>query len=490
MMHGMDAPAAPRRAKIVCTLGPSSNSPETIGELIDAGMNVARLNFSHGDHAAHARVYEIVRQQASQRRKAVAIFADLQGPKLRVGKIPDGGFQLEVGSTVVISVQPDAPVEQRGDTTHITTTFPELCRAVQPDARILLNDGAMELQVLKTAETEVTATVTIGGLLTSNKGINLPGVTMDIDPLTVKDREDLAFALDLGVDAIALSFVRSADDIARARALADKSGRRVPLIAKIEKPEAVHNLEAILDTTDGIMVARGDLGVEVGPEEVPMLQKRVIEEANRRGKLVITATQMLESMISHPRPTRAEASDVANAVLDGTDAVMLSGETAAGAHPIRVVQTMDRIIRRTEKAPRHWDEETEDLQLGHTANAIARAAVSSSESLDDSKAIITYTGSGGTARLVSEYRPRVPIFALTPNPHTYQSLAMYWGVTPMLFSPSSPGGETIFTDIDHAVLAAGVLERGDRVVITFGYPLRAHTSVNLLKLHEVGETLP
>jgi pyruvate kinase len=294
----------------------------------------------------------------------------------------------------------------------------------------------------------------------------------------------------MGADMSALSCVRRPEDIAEARAIRDACGRRCPIIAKIEKPEAIACLEQNIQTSNGIMVARGDLGVEMGPEVVPMLQKRAIELANEHSKLVITATQMLDSMIRNPRPTRAEASDVANAVLDGSDAVMLSGETAAGAQPIAAVATMDKIIRTTEQAPRFWRQNRPNKDLDHTTNAIAKAAVGCTESLAEVRGIITYTGSGGIARFVSDYRPRVPIYALTPNPATFQSLALYWGVIPVLFSPSSNDGESIFIDMDQTILRRALLERGDRVVVTFGHPILAHKSVNLLKLHLVGESLP
>jgi pyruvate kinase len=307
--------------------------------------------------------------------------------------------------------------------------------------------------------------------------------------MTEKDMADLAFALELGVDAVALSFVRRPEDLDEARDTMSACGRRRPLIAKIEKPQAIDNLSAIVDAAEGIMVARGDLGVEMGPEMVPIIQKRAIEMANARGKLVVTATQMLDSMIRNPRPTRAEASDVANAILDGSDAVMLSGETAAGKYPIESVKTMDRIVRRIEQTENYWLEAPEAMQLGHTTNAVARAAVISSRSLPDCKGIICYTGTGGIARLVSDYRPQVPIYAFTPEPATFQALALYWGVIPIMFRASSPTGDSIFIDIDHTALDRGLLERGDRVVITLGWPLKAATSVNMLKLHKIGETL-
>jgi len=480
------SPSPLRRAKIVCTIGPATNTAERIGELIDAGMNVARLNFSHGSHEDHAKVFQTIRQEASARDVAVAILADLQGPKIRVGKIPEPGIDLVAGDTLVMSVDP-ATVCGPG---RVSIDYPHLAREIRPGDRILMDDGNLEVRCKAIEGADIITTVVFGGRLTSRKGVNLPGVKLSISALSDKDRADLSFALDLGVDAVALSFVRSAADVLEARELMSKFGRVAPIVAKIEKPEAVVNLEEILQVANGLMVARGDLGVEMGPEEVPLIQKQAIEAANRHGKLVITATQMLDSMIRNPRPTRAEASDVANAVLDGSDAVMLSGETASGAFPIQAVRTMDEIVRSTERGERYWRDPPEDLALGHTTNSIARAAVACSQSLLDTRAIITYTGSGGIARLVSDYRPRVPIYAFTPNAATFQSLALYWGVTPILFTPSSPDGQSIFIDLDKAVLRRGLLRQGDRVVIALGYPIKAHKSVNLLKLHEVGESLP
>jgi pyruvate kinase len=358
-----------------------------------------------------------------------------------------------------------------------------------PGDRILLDDGNIELTVGGADGHVLMTTVVQGGVLSSNKGINIPGVPLQVPALTEKDRKDLACALDMGVDVVALSFVRSPDDLEEARQLMREHGREIPLIAKIEKPQAIDNLEAIIDKADGVMIARGDLGVEMGPEKVPIIQKRAIDMCNRQGKLVITATQMLDSMIRKPRPTRAEASDVANAVLDGSDTVMLSGETATGIHPVLAVRTMDKIIRTTEDAPRAWSRTRVDLELGHTTNAIAKAAVSASEAWPQVEAIVCYTVSGGMARLVSEYRPRVPIYAFTSHPETYQALALYWGVEPVLFSPSSDDVETMFIDMDQAILRRGFLDPGARVVITFTHPLKKRRSVNLLKLHEVAESL-
>jgi pyruvate kinase len=491
MLAAMSSTATPppRRCKILCTLGPASSSPEIIGALIDAGMNAVRLNLSHGSHDVHTKTYRAVRQEASRRGVAVAILADLQGPKLRVGKIPGEGYVLEAGHRLYISTNPDDVVEQDGETARVTTTYERLTIDVQPGDRILVDDGNIELTANRAEGHVLVTTVLQGGVLSSNKGINLPGVELPVPAMTEKDRVDLAFALELGVDVVALSFVRRPQDLEEAREIMRATGRMRPLIAKIEKPQAIECLDEIIQSAEGIMIARGDLGVEMGPEAVPIIQKRAIEAANRFGKLVITATQMLESMIRKPRPTRAEASDVANAVLDGSDTVMLSGETASGMHPVLAVRTMDKIIRTTEEAPRAWSTKRVDLELGHTTNAIAFAAVNAAEAWPETRAIITYTVSGGVARLVSEYRPRVPIYAFTPNPDTYQTLALYWGVIPILFSPASEDGETLFIDMDHAIVAKGLFDISERVVITAAQPIKKRGSVNVLRLHEVGEML-
>lgn len=481
----------PRRAKILGTLGPASNSDEMIGALLDAGLDAVRLNFSHGTHEDHAAVYGRVREQSSMRRKPVAVLGDLQGPKIRVGQIPDPGLEIEVGDSLVFVTDVNAKIETGPHSARVGIDYSTLASEAKVGERVLMDDGALESVITKIHGDEVHTEVVVGGLLKARKGVNLPDSTLDLPSMTDKDRVDLRFALELGVDVIALSFVRGPEDIEECRALMQECGRVVPLIAKIEKPEAVtpETLPKIIDVSNGIMIARGDLGVELGPEEVPLIQKQLIILSNERGKLVITATQMLDSMIRNPRPTRAEASDVANAILDGSDAVMLSGETAAGKYPIEAVKTMDRIVRRVEQTETYWLDPPQDMRLGHTTNAVARAAVISSRSLPDCKGIICYTGSGGIARLVSDYRPKVPIYAFTNDPASFQSLALAWGLIPIRFQPSSPNGDNIFIDIDHAAIERSLFERGDRVVIALGWPLKAHTSVNLLKLHKIGETL-
>lgn len=475
-----------RRAKILCTLGPASHTPQVVDQLIAAGMNAVRLNCSHGDHESLSRTYNLVRERSAAHGKAIAILADLQGPKIRVGAVPDPGFDLRVGEPLILSTNAQAKIREG----FVTVDYPDMAREVEPGQRVLLDDGTLELKVVTVQGDEVHTEVVVGGVLKSRKGVNLPESKLTLPALTDKDRRDLRFVLELGVDFVALSFVRRSADLEETREIMRAAGRVVPLIAKIEMPEAVQNLNDITECADGLMVARGDLGVEMGPEEVPMVQKRAIEQCNLRGKVVITATQMLDSMIRSPTPTRAEASDVANAVLDGSDTVMLSGETATGSYPVQVVRTMDRIIRRTEHAERYWRDPPEQMNLGNTTNAIAHAAVATTRSWPDSRAIITYTGTGGIARLVSEYRPKVPIYAFTPEPRTYRSLALYWGVIPVLFQPTSFDGDSIFIDIDRAIVERGLLTAGDRVVIALGWPIKAHRSVNLLKLHNVGETLP
>src|SRR5262249_41516761 len=332
------------RAKIVCTLGPASSTAERVGELIDAGMSVARLNFSHGSHTDHAAVLQIVRAEAERRGKAIAVLLDLQGPKIRVGKFAAGQIDLKPGAELTITT--DTTVV--GDERRVSTTYAGLPKDVKPGDHVLLDDGYLSLAVTHVGDHEVKTVVVTGGVLKNNKGINLPGVEVSAPALSDKDKLDIGFALRHGVDYVALSFVRKPDDVAEAKRLLTMDNIRIPVIAKIEKPQALERLGEIIDAADGIMVARGDLGVELGPEKVPLWQKRIIEETNSRGKIVITATQMLESMITQARPTRAEASDVANAVLDATDALMLSGETASGAHPVEAVRTMARIINEIE----------------------------------------------------------------------------------------------------------------------------------------------
>ena len=467
-----------RRTKIVCTLGPSSSSPERIGELIDAGMDVARLNFSHGSHEDHAKLLQIVRAEADRRGRAVAVLLDLQGPKIRVGRFETGAVELRPGAEFTITTDPDVV----GDVHRVSTTYAALPRDVRPGDQILLDDGYLTLAVTGVSDKDVNTVVVAGGTLKNNKGINLPGVDVSAPALSDKDRKDIGFALRHGVDYVALSFVRRAEDVLEAQKLLTADRVSIPVIAKIEKPQAVDRLSEIIEVSDGIMVARGDLGVETGPEKVPLVQKRIIDMTNGRGKIVITATQMLESMINQPRPTRAEASDVANAVLDGTDALMLSGETASGKYPVEAVKTMARIIREIETSSyyRQWLEPAQ-LEMAHSANAIAHAAVIAARAMK-SKTIACVTDSGGVARLISEYRPEANIAAVTASEVTYRRLALIWGVTPVMMGTAATTDELI-DRVEGELSAHNLARTGETVVITMSVPVGSGQSTNLLKVH-------
>ncbi len=464
----------------MCTLGPASSTPEVIGALIDAGMDVARLNFSHGDQASHQKTLTTVRAEADKRNRAVSVLLDLQGPKIRVGKFAEGGAELTAGDEFVITT--DTSIV--GDRTRVSTTYTGLPGDVQPGDTILLDDGYLGLKVKQVSGTDVTTEVITGGVLKDRKGINLPGVKVSAPALTEKDRSDLAFGVRIGVDYIALSFVRTAEDVLEARELATVGDKHIPIIAKIEKPQALDCLSEIIEAADGIMVARGDLGVELGPEKVPLAQKRIIEETNKVGGIVITATQMLESMITNPRPTRAEASDVANAVLDGTDALMLSGETAAGKYPVDAVRTMSQIISEIELSA--YYRQTLDapvIELEVSANAVAHAAVVAAKQLKVAS-IAVVTDSGGAARLMSEYRPEAGIIALTTEEVTYRRLAAYWGVTPVLIEPAFTTDEMI-ERIERVLRERSLAEVGEYVVITMGSPIGAGETTNMMKIQRM-----
>jgi pyruvate kinase len=467
------------RAKIVCTLGPASSTPERIGELIDAGMSVARLNFSHGSHDDHARMLQVVRAEAERRGKAIAALLDLQGPKIRVGKIANGQIELRPGAELTITT--DNIV---GDDKRVSTTYQGLPRDVKAGDHILLDDGYLSLAVTGVQDHEVRTVVVTGGILKNNKGINLPGVDVSAPALSEKDRTDIGFALRHGVDYVALSFVRRAEDVLEAKRLLTVDQVSIPVIAKIEKPQALDRLGDIIDAADGIMVARGDLGVELGPEKVPLWQKRIIEETNKRGKIVITATQMLESMITQPRPTRAEASDVANAVLDATDALMLSGETASGLYPVEAVKTMARIIEEIERSAYYRaNVEVPEIQLAVPANAIAHAAMTAARAMKI-KTIVAVSESGGAARLCSEYRPDANIVALTTNEVSFRRLAMIWGVTPVLISPAATTEELI-DRVEATMIERNLALPGENVLITMAVPVGSGLQTNVLKIHQI-----
>ena len=467
------------RAKIVCTLGPATSTPERIGELIDAGMNVARLNFSHGTHEDHARMLANVRAEADKRGRAIAALLDLQGPKIRVGRFAAGQVELRPGAEFTITTEQIA-----GDEKRVGTTYPLLPRDVKPGDQILLDDGYMSLAVTAVTDHEVKTVVVTGGILKNNKGINLPGVEVSAPALSEKDRHDIGFALRHNVDYVALSFVRRPEDVVEAKRLLTVDQISIPVIAKIEKPQALERLGDIIDAADGVMVARGDLGVELGPEKVPLWQKRIIEETNKRGKIVITATQMLESMITQPRPTRAEASDVANAVLDGTDALMLSGETASGSHPIEAVRTMARIIDEIEKSAYYRANiDVQIIDLVNSANAIAHAAVTAARAMK-LKTIAVVSESGGAARLVSEYRPEALLVCLTTNEVTFRRLALFWGVTPVLIGPSATT-EELLDRVEATLIERGLALPGESVLITMAVPVGAGMQTNVLKIHQI-----
>nr|WP_290666147.1 pyruvate kinase [Ardenticatena sp.] len=480
-----------RRTKIVATIGPASREPHVLEELIRAGMNVARLNFSHGTHALHAENIARIRAAAMHVGRPVAILADLQGPKLRVGQLPDEGVPLEPGETVVLT-----PFPERVQSPHtvIPVQYKDLPRAVEPGDRILLDDGMLEMRVLDCDEETVTAEVVIGGTLKSRKGLNLPRTTLNISAITEKDRRDLLFVLEQQVDWVALSFVRTADEVYELKEIIRRSspfGRPVPVIAKIEKPEALENLDAIIEAADGVMVARGDLAIETSSEMVPLVQKDIIRRCNRVGKPVITATQMLESMIHNPRPTRAEASDVANAILDGTDAVMLSAETAAGKYPVQAVEMMARIARETEQVllgegSRYYGHTTHKGRYA-IAEAVAHASVSTAVELG-ATAIITPTMSGSTARQVAKYRPPQIIVATTPNPNVQRQLVLFWGVYPLLSRRTENTDEMINNAVNIA-LEGRFVEEGDVVVLTAGTAGSPPGSTDLMKVQYIRRVL-
>ena len=469
-----------RRAKIVSTLGPASSSERVIEQLIGAGVDVFRLNFSHGTRDEHAENVGRIRQIADNMQRSIAILQDLQGPKMRVGKLAEDPIELKEGNRLTVTTR-----EVPGDAECVSTTYAGLPRDVKPADRILLDDGHIELIVREVYRSDVVCEVVLGGLLKSNKGINLPGVRVSAPSLTVKDREDLDLGIELGVDYIALSFVREPDDVREVQHIIERAEKEIPVIAKLERAEAIDHLEDILDVADGVMVARGDLGVELSPEDVPVIQKRVISAANRAGVFVITATQMLESMTDHPRPTRAEASDVANAIFDGTDAVMLSGETAIGKYPVQTVQMMARII---EKAEASVELVPPILNLDASLSfpdAIGQAAAAVSTAVSP-KAIVAFTQSGSTARLISKRRPRTPIIAFTPSERICRRLCLCWGVEPRQITLIDDTDRMV-AEVEARLLSEGNVRFGDTLVILAGAPITARAETNLLKLHRVGE---
>jgi len=478
-----------RKAKIIATIGPASSSPAIVDRLIASGMNAARLNFSHGTYEWHAAAITTIRQAAVRQGSAVAIIQDLQGPRIRVGLVSQTGIHITAGQSVRLRAwrsELEAQSIGPSSSTEIPISYPYLTRDLRVGARILINDGLIELVADRIIDDVVECSVLIGGTITSHKGINLPGTVVSAPTLTEKDRNDMRFGVEQDVDYMALSFVRGPNDIEAARTVLQQYGRCIPLIAKIERAEAVAALDAILECADGVMIARGDLGVEMGPEAVPILQKRIIAEANRRRRLVITATQMLESMTQATRPTRAEASDVANAVFDGSDAVMLSAETAAGAYPVEAVQVMDRLTRAAEGSIEPGetvkaDSGRDSLSL---AEAISAAAASAARSVR-ARAIVAFTESGMTARLISKQRPVSPLLAFTPSETIRRQMALYWGVRPF---PMSRGGppETWIADAEQRLTEEHLCTPGDIVAVVSGTMAGQVGGTNMLKLHKIG----
>jgi len=470
-----------RRAKIVCTLGPATASADSLRALVDAGMDVARLNLSHGAHPVHEETYRLVREASDTAGRGVAVLVDLQGPKMRLGRFGAGPVLLRAGDEFVITVD-----EHVGDDHKVSTTYAGLAADVVVGDRVLLDDGKVALEVVGVAGPDVVTRVVEGGMVSDNKGLNLPSAAVSVPAMSEKDVEDLRWALRLGADLIALSFVRSADDITPVLAVMYEEGVRIPVLAKIEKPQAVDNLEAIIDAFDGIMVARGDLGVELPLEQVPLVQKRAVMLAREAGKPVIVATQMLESMIGSSRPTRAETSDVANAVLDGADALMLSAETSVGSYPVQAVATMARIITAVE------EQALDQLPVLHStprskAVAICGAAADVANLLG-AKALVAFTETGQSARGVARYRSPIPLLAFTTSRRVRSQLALTWGVETFLVDSVTHTDEMV-RQVDMALLDIGRCARGDLVVIVAGTPPGIPGSTNAMRVHRMGDAV-
>lgn len=474
-----------RKTKIVCTIGPASESVDKLVELMNAGMNVARLNFSHGDHAEHGARITNIREAARRTGKTVGILLDTKGPEIRTGDMATEKVYLKKGQDLIVSME-----EVKGTDEKISVTYTGLANDVQPGSKILLDDGLIELEVVSVSNKEIKTKVMNSGELKSKKGVNVPGVSVNLPGITEKDAKDILFGIEQGIDFIAASFVRRASDVLEIHELLEKNNAtNIMIIPKIENQEGVENIDEILSVSDGLMVARGDLGVEIPAEEVPLVQKQLIRKCNACAKPVITATQMLDSMQRNPRPTRAEASDVANAIFDGTDAIMLSGETAAGDYPVEAVQTMNRIAARTEEALNYkelFDARTNESETTIT-DAIGQAVANTALNLNVST-IITATVSGHTARVVSKYRPKAAIVAVTSTEEALRKLTLVWGVFPKLGHTATSTDEMLDVAVNEA-LKSGLVRHGDLVVITAGVPVGEVGTTNLLKVHVVGEIL-
>lgn len=479
-----------RRTKIVATLGPSSDTAVVLEELFTSGLDVARLNFSHGTHESHGALIQLIRTTSAKVGKPVSILQDLQGPKLRVGDLPSDSIQLKAGQKIrfVCADGVKKNLTINGIQT-IPLDIPDVFSSMSAGNRVLLDDGKLEMEIIEVGENEALAKVTLGGELKSNKGVNLPGISLDIPGFTEKDHDDLVFGLSQGVDAIAISFVRDAQDIQYVRDAIrsiNPEQQNIPIIAKLELPEAIKNLASIVACADGVMVARGDLAVETSAAAVPIIQKEIIEMANRKAKLVITATQMLDSMIHNPRPTRAEASDVANAILDGTDAVMLSGETASGEYPVESVKVMASIILEAEKNMHRWGKFSPFEQINNEDDAMALSLAARELANEQNvSAVAVFTQSGRSAVLQSKARPNIPILAFTPHKSTYQRLGLYWGVIPFLV-PFSSTLKDMITHVEETMFKYTDIKEGQKVIIVSGFPIGAMRATNLALLHTIG----
>jgi pyruvate kinase len=479
-----------RKAKIVATLGPASQEEAILRKMIEAGLDVARLNFSHGTHQNHAELIKKIRKLSIELNKPVTILQDLQGPKLRVGVLPEGGIELEAGQQIVLAETTEhiPPTSLDVDKIVIPMEVPNLTQSVEKGHFILMDDGHLELEVTAVHQDAVEAEVLLGGRLTSNKGVNLPGAKIDIPGFTNKDREDLEFGLEHDIDALAISFVKNeADiDVVRKAIREIKPGSEyLPIIAKMELPESIENMESIIKAADGIMVARGDLAVETSLASVPIVQKRMIDSANRNNRIVITATQMLESMIRNPRPTRAEASDVANAVLDGTDAVMLSAESAVGRFPVQSILVMDHIVKEAEMHYKEWGSKSKSNHDPSSNDAITTTRAAHEMSLDQNVAsIAVFTKSGRTALYMSKTRPDVPILAFTPQASTFNRLGLYWGITPYLV-PFANSIEEMLSHVEDTILKTTSLMPGQQVVLVSSFPVASGINPNIAMLHTV-----
>ncbi|HTX88759.1 MAG TPA: pyruvate kinase [Bacteroidales bacterium] len=467
-----------RRTKIVATIGPASNTPEMIRQMIHAGMDVARLNFSHGSYADHEKVIRAFRAISEELDTPITLLQDLQGPKIRVGQLPGGELELKEGAE--FSLVPEAGYH--GEANLIPIDYPHAASESKPGTQILMDDGLLSMKVLKIEGDALICGVVDGGLLKSRKGVNFPDLVLRLPSLTEKDKQDLDFGLEQGVDWISLSFVRTAEDIRILKKYIRDKGRLKPVIAKIEKPQAIENLEEIVGEAQGIMVARGDLGVELSPEKVPLLQKKIIELCNRKGKPVITATQMLESMIHDPRPTRAEANDVANAIIDGTDCIMLSGESAVGKYPLKAVEMMDKIAREVESSIPFKSYPPE----GHSDIMALSEASNHLEKVADLKCIAVLTESGRSAMYAAAERPKTQLYAFTHSPLVYHGLNLLWGIRPLLIRKSGKKFEDLVALTETTLLERNLAEKGDKILIVGGIPPGIPGNTNFIKIHTIG----